>query len=174
MWTLVSNIFKVGGTGPFGWIGFAAKLLPFLLLMAGVVWGVTQIVSCSTAKLKSDIVIIEQANKELKSANTELAVDNTKTAAQGTATTAIVAEVFEKKIKIIKSTNAREANVTKKIEEINQKYDSVPEKTVDTEKQRADEASTVQIRSAWSAYCEAAPDSTQCAKPASNSPTVST
>lgn len=163
---LVKMLFSgAAGASPLGWLGIGMKAIPFIIAAAAAGWGVTQIVSCT--QQKNVAVITKQADqiKDLGGANKELAKDNTNIQASGGVTiAAVVQNATDSKViqnKFIK----REASVAKKLDDNNKTIDNLGAKTPENEKQRSDNASTIQIDAMWASYCDASPSSTQCKAP---------
>lgn len=163
MFDIITNIFKIGAKGSFGWIGFGAKLIPLIALVGLVLWGISNIVSCSAAKLETKIAKQEVIINDLGQANSSLADINVKQKESSKVDLDIVVDVKDKEIKSTKVFNKKEIELSKKIADVNKQFDN-SSKTLENEKQKIDSVSSIQIDSLWSSYCDASTNSTQCLK----------
>lgn len=148
----------VGG----GWLRFALKAAPYLLVVVACGFIGSKVVSCTQAKNEAKLERQAVVINAVTTANTELAKDNTNIAASGEVTVKAVVDTNNQVNALTKKAATREATVIKKIAEVNQQIDSLPQKTAESEKARVDQTSTIQIDAMWSSYCDAAPSSTQC------------
>ena len=159
----LKGLFKTGATAAgFGWIPMLLKALPIVVVSGAVLFFGAKVVSCTQAKNIATITAQKVVIKDVGEANKELAKDNINIEASGKAT---VNTVVATNTQVTNSNNkaaAREINVKKKITTINAEINSLPEKSIESEKERIDRVSTVQIDAMWAAYCDAAPTSTQC------------
>lgn len=161
---LLPSIFGGVISGPLGWIKVAFKLLPFIVLASALIWAGFQLVAWQTSKLETKLAAEKAVNVVLTDANTNLAETGAKNEASGSVTVASITASKDATVKFEKSAAKREVSVATKITKINKDIDSLPERTPESEKERADKVSTVQIDSLWASYCEAAPSATQCVK----------
>lgn len=155
------------GATPLGWVAKALKLAPLIFSVAVIGYLVFYAVSCSQTKNVSTIATQKATIDQVASDNKSLVKDTADIKATGDETLKAVIKnsvnntEVDKKISI-REISIRETTVTKKIQAKNTELDAQLEKSIETEKQRIDFASGVQIDAIWATFCEASPNSSQC------------